>query len=73
MDAGLSKRQEKDISQVRLEETLGCWWIKHSGEAADGQSTHPGAKGQHCPAQDAAGVGQDKERALGDGNFVLIQ
>lgn len=43
MDARLSKRQEKDISQVRLEETLGCWWLKHSGEAADGQSSHPGA------------------------------
>lgn len=57
---------------MRLEETLGCWWLKHSGEAADGQSTHPDARGQHSPAQAAAGVGPDKERALGGGNFVSV-
>lgn len=32
------------------ERTLECWWLKHSGEAADGQNTHPVARGQHSPA-----------------------
>lgn len=54
--------KKRTYPQVRLADILRCWWLKPSGQAAHGQSTHPGARGQHCPAQAAAGAGPDKER-----------
>ncbi|KAI1239521.1 hypothetical protein IHE44_0012646 [Lamprotornis superbus] len=47
--------KKRTYPQVRL----ACWWPKPSGHAAHGQSTHPGARGQHSPAQAAAAVGSE--------------